>query len=190
MKKIKLGARPFFYPLPIVVVGSKNMGRVNFTTASFCSIIQKKPPLVQISLETENYSNSGIKENQSFSLNIPNVSLIKEVDYCGLVSGRDVDKSKVFKTFTGSLNDVPMITDCPVNLECKLVDLLNYNSGNDIFIGEIVEAYSSDEYIIDGVPNLAKINTFLFSIYENSYYSTGKKIGEAWREGKDYIKGQ
>ena len=76
-----------------------------------------------------------------------------------------------------------MIIETPLNLECRLVDVVNLNNDSEIFIGEITETYSSKKYIRKGNPYMKKLDPILFSINSNSYYKLGRRIGWAWKSG-------
>ena len=183
MEKIKLGANPYIYPMPTVIVGTKVENEPNFITVSYIGIVQHKPPMVSVTLVKGHHSNIGIKEYKSFSINIPNTKMIRETDFVGMNSGNDVNKASLFKIFYGELKNAPMINETPLNLECKLVDIINLKNDSEIFIGEIVETYSSKKYIKRGYPYMKKLDPILFSINSNSYYSVGKRIGWAWKSG-------
>jgi flavin reductase (DIM6/NTAB) family NADH-FMN oxidoreductase RutF len=185
MKK-KLGPHPYLYPLPTVIVGATVNKKPNFTTISYVGILQHKPPIISISLSKTHYSNEGIKENKSFSVNIPNTKMMRLTDFLGIYSGRKLDKAKLFNVFYGDLLTAPMIERAPVNLECKLVDVLDYNGTSEVFIGEIVQTYSEDKYMKNGLLNMKRIDPFVFSIHTNYFWNIGKKIGQGWLSGLKY----
>jgi flavin reductase (DIM6/NTAB) family NADH-FMN oxidoreductase RutF len=106
------------------------------------------------------YTNAGITENGTFSVNIPSVHMAEKVDYCGLVSGRRVDKSALFETFYGKLKTAPMIRECPFSAECRLIQTVELPM-EQLFVGEIVAAYSEDRYLTAGTPDMAKMNPLL-----------------------------
>lgn len=83
------------------------------------------------------YTNSGIKANKTFSVNIPSIKMVKETDCCGLVSGKDKNKSDMFKTFYGELKTAPMIEQFSINMECELKQTIDFST-HDIFVGKIV----------------------------------------------------
>ncbi len=91
------------------------------------------------------------------------------VDYCGLVSGRDIDKSLLFRNFYGDLN-VPMIEECPVNLECELDESIELEGTNTVFIGRIVQTYSNKDVLTNAHPDISKINPIVFSMYDYNYW--------------------
>jgi hypothetical protein len=118
-----------------------------------------------------------------FSINIPNTRMLKITDFIGMNSGEKVDKAALFDLFYGELGNAPMIMETPLNLECKLIDLINLNNGSEIYIGEIVQTYSSEKYTRRGYPYMKKLDPILFSINSNSYYNVGRRIGWAWKVG-------
>ncbi len=183
MEKIKLGKRNLIYPLPVVLVGTKVQEKPNYITVSFCSVVSKSPAMIAISLSKEQFSRFGIHDKGAFSINIPSSSMVELVDFCGLVSGRDKDKSKLYNNFYGLL-DVPMIQECPINIECKLVSSLELDGSNEIFIGEVIESYSENEYLSNNTPDITKVKPFVISMYDFFYWGIGEKIGKAWSIGK------
>jgi flavin reductase (DIM6/NTAB) family NADH-FMN oxidoreductase RutF len=112
---------------------------------------------------------------------------MQETDYVGLVSGRDTDKSKVFKSFFGSVDKAPLIEECPINMLCKLTKTVDL-PGRDIFIGEVLETYVNEECLTDGRLDFMKINPLLFTSPDASYWELGKIVGTAYKEGKTMIK--
>lgn len=187
MNKIALGASPCMYPLPTVIVGTQVDGKPNYMTLAFCGMVQLSPPMLAIGVNKKGFSNKGIQGTETFSVNIPSVRDIKYVDYCGLVSGSQTDKAAVFNSFYGKLETAPMIEECPVNLECKLVRKLDFNGSNYIYVGEIVQVYSNEDCITGKKPDLDKIKPVLFTLGDIKYWSVGECLGPAGEEGKKYI---
>ena len=99
MKKIQLQNQPPATPLPIVIAGALVDGKENYLTIGAYGVMSVQPPVVYISSMKAHYTNAGIKKTGYFSINVPSADLIKKTDYCGLVSGRDSDKSLVFSAF-------------------------------------------------------------------------------------------
>ena len=174
--------------MPTVLAGTVVNGKANFLTVAYCGIVQHSPAMISVTLGKQHYTNSGIKENRSFSVNIPSENLMKVTDYCGIQSGEKVDKGSLFEVFYGELGNAPLIKECAVNLECRLVEILDFGGSNEIFIGEIVEAYCDGKYLTNGLPDIAKIKPILFSMHDNTYWSVGKQLGKAWSIGADYTK--
>jgi flavin reductase (DIM6/NTAB) family NADH-FMN oxidoreductase RutF len=183
MKKIKLGAYPYIYPMPTVIVGTQVDGVPNFITVSYIGIVQHLPPMLSITLVDGHYTNNGIKKTGTFSINIPNTKMLVITDFIGMNSGSNIDKASLFELFYGELKNAPMISETPLNLECKLVQTIDLKNGNAIYIGEIVQTYSSRKYVRRGYPYMKRLDPILFSINSNSYYNVGRRIGWAWKIG-------
>jgi flavin reductase (DIM6/NTAB) family NADH-FMN oxidoreductase RutF len=186
MEKIAIGAKTFLYPMPTTLVGANVRGKPNFLTVAYCGIVQHSPAMIAVESSKTHYTNAGIKENGTFSVNIPSEEMVTITDYCGIVSGKTVDKSSLFETFYGKLGTAPMIKECPINLECKLVQTLDYGDPGEIFIGEIVEAYSEERYLTKGLPDIKKIKPIVFSMHDNNYWKIGEHLGRAWDIGKKF----
>ena len=186
MEKIAIGAKTFLYPMPTTLVGANVGGKPNYLTVAYCGIVQHNPALIAVSSGKKHYTNAGIKENGTFSVNIPSEELVTITDYCGIVSGTSVDKSILFEPFYGKLKTAPMIKECPLNLECKLVQTLDYGGSAEIFIGEIVEAYSEEQYLTNGLPDIKKIKPIVFSMHDNTYWKIGEHLAPAFKIGKKF----
>lgn len=182
-KEIRRGC--YLYPMPIVVVGALNEGRANFMTAAFCGMMNIKPPVVALGLELRHFTTGGIEKNGTFSVNIPSTSMVKAIDYCGLVSGHKVDKSNLFTVFYGHLGTAPMVEECPLTMECKLINKVEF-SPDGLFLGEVMAAYCNDEYMGEKMPDMAKIDPLIYSVGDSSYWSIGRRLGRAWEIGKGY----
>lgn len=186
MEKIKIGAKTCLYPMPTTLVGANVNGRPNYLAVAYCGIVQTSPAMIAIALRESRFTNAGIKENGTFSVNLPSEEMTKVTDYCGLASGREVDKSKLFDAFYGELKTAPMIKECPINMECRLIQRLDCGGSHDIFIGEIVEVYAGEQYLTNGLPDIKKINPILLSIYDRNYWKVGEHLGKAWKIGEEF----
>ena len=185
-EKKTIGSRNFLYPMPTVLVSADVNGKPNYLTVAFCGIVQAGPPMIAVTLGKMHYTNEGIRENKCFSVNIPSRHMLEVTDYCGIVSGKKADKSDIFRSFYGKLGKAPMIHECPVNLECRLVDTLDFGGGSEVFIGEIMESYAEEKYLCNGIPDVEKIEPIVFSMYDNNYWGIGKHLGKAWHSGKKF----
>ena len=186
LDKKEIGAKTFLYPMPVVLVGTVVNGQPNFLTIAYCGIAQHNPAMITVALGKSHYSNAAVRDNGTFSVNIPSVDMVKAVDYCGLYSGKQVDKSQVFEVFYGKLETAPLIADCPVNMECKLVQTVDAGGGSDIFLGAIVGVYAEDKYINNGLPDIKKIDPLVFSMHDNNYWRIGDHVAKAWHAGKAF----
>lgn len=186
MDKIKLGAGNFLYPLPATIVGANVEGKPNYLTVAYCGIVQNRPPMLSIALGKTHHTNSGIKENKTFSVNIPSEDMAEVTDYIGINSGKSVDKSGLFETFYGTLKTAPMVGECAINLECRLIRILELGGSNEVFIGEIMEAYTGGKYLTNGLLDMSKVKPIIFSRHDNSYWKVGARLGSAWSIGKSF----
>lgn len=182
MEKQEIGIEAIFYPMPCALVGANVGGKPNYLTVAWFSMVNFKPPYIAIALGNIHYTNPGIKENGAFSVNIPSTDMAEVTDYCGIASGRKYDKAKYFRTFYGKLKTAPMIEECPYNLECRLVQTVELPA-DELFIGEIVAAYSDARFLTDGMPNMKKINPLILSMPESTYLTVGERVGKAWEMG-------
>ena len=185
MDKQQIGTN-FFIPMPVVLVGSQVEGRANFMTVGWISRANSNPPMIVCGINSNHYTAGGINETKTFSVNIPSGDMLERIDYCGLVSGKKVDKSGVFEVFYGSLLTAPMIRECPVTLECRLVQSVVLPT-NTLFIGEIVGAFADGNVISNNKPDFPSINPLFLTMPDNRYWTLGQHAGDAWSAGKKLI---
>ncbi len=188
-KKAKLGSIPLIYPIPIILAGAMVQNKPNFETIGDVGILGIKPPIVFLSSGNTHYTNEGILENQTFSINFPPTSLLAETDYCGVVSGRNHDKSKLFTVFFGELGTAPMINECPVNLECKVIKEFSIQH-RQVFIGDVIQTYVNKELLYENnlkqrIKEMKYFDPIIYSL-DNKYYRIGEAIGEGYQEYKKF----
>jgi len=183
--KVELGAKNCLYPLPTTLVGALVNGKPNYTTIAHVGIMDLES--VSLGMNKLHYANLGIKENKTFSINIPSTKMVKETDFCGLVSGKTVNKADMFNTFYGKLKTAPMIEQCGINMECELIKTVDFPN-HDVFIGKIVATHCDDNILTDGVVDFEKVQPILFVMNDRRYWSLGKKIAKAWDVGKELMK--
>lgn len=188
MKKKKTGTYIPLPVVPIVLVGTKVKGHPNYATVGLVSGLNINPPIIGISLNNNHHSTLGLLENKTFSINIPSSDYVVETDYCGLFSGRDVDKSALFNTFFGELKSAPMIEEFPITCECKFTGQ-TINFGMDsLFVGEVVQVYVNEEYLDQNDRiDIQKVNPIYYSGLENLYRGLGKGLGNGWSIGRKLI---
>jgi flavin reductase (DIM6/NTAB) family NADH-FMN oxidoreductase RutF len=185
LMKRKLGAKNCLYPMPTTLVGAMVKGKPTFITIAHVGIMDLGS--VSLGMNKMHYTNAGIQESGTFSVNIPTVEMVKEADYCGLVSGKNVDKAALFEVFYGNLKTAPMIEECPINMECRLVQTVDFPR-HDIFIGEIVEAYCEERCLTEGIVDFSKVQPILFAMNDKSYWKLGERLARAWHVGKGFKK--
>ncbi|NMC48728.1 MAG: flavin reductase family protein, partial [Desulfovibrio sp.] len=146
------------------------------------------PPLLGVSINNRHHTGRGIAETGTFSLCIPGRGMVAATDYCGLVSGKNEDKARLFEVFYGDPPGPPMIRECPLCLELavtRTVDLTTHS----LFIGEITAAHAHADVLTDGRPDMAKIDPLLLTMHDNRYFALGEVVGAAWKDGKK-LKGE
>ncbi len=183
MKKIKTGWKLPPLCLPVALLGANVSGKPNFFTIAWFNMLQENPPLIAASMGKTYHTRQGIRENNTFSLNIPSTHMARIVDYCGLHSGKEVDKSRLFDVFYGELKTAPMVSECGLNIECRLVDSKKLDT-MDLIIGKIVQVYCEEKYLSDNKPDYKKIDPLLFFMPEGPYLEAGNFVAKAFDVGK------
>jgi flavin reductase (DIM6/NTAB) family NADH-FMN oxidoreductase RutF len=183
--KVKIAAKNSLYPLPTVLVGALVAGKPNYVAIAHVGIMA--PDTVSLGMNKAHYTNQGIKTNKTFSINIPSVKQIRETEYCGLVSGKKVDKAALVKPVYGKLEPAPLIEECPVNMECELVQTVDFPE-HDVFVGKVAATYCEESIVAKSSVDIEKLQPILFAMNDRSYYSLGKRLAKAWDVGKDLNK--
>ena len=165
MGKVVMGPTRLMYPMPVLLIGANIDEKPNFLAIAWSGIASDKPPMMSVALHHSRYTFRGVLQNMTFSINLPSEELLKEVDYCGSATGAKVDKVKVcrFKVFYGKLGNAPLIEQCPVNLECKVVQVLDLGS-HALVVGRVEETHISEDCLTDGKPDIDKIKPFAFAL--------------------------
>lgn len=187
MKKTKIELMPMLFPHPTVLVGADVNGKPDFVTMAWITIACGTPPWIAIALNHVRHSLKGVKQNMTFSVNIPNTALVKETDYCGLATGAKTDKAKdcKFKVFYGEVANAPFIEQCPVNIGCTAEHILKLGS-HYLIAGPIKEILVSDDCMTEGKPDAGKIDPIIYMTYPAvSYNKVGEFIGPAFRIGRE-----
>lgn len=186
MKKVTLGPQTLLYPMPAFLIGANVDGKANFMTAAWSGIANSNPPMVTVALQHHRYTYKGIKQTGTFSINVPSQNQVRQVDYCGMVSGTKKDKAVDcgFTVFYGKLQTAPLIEQCPLNLECKVMHILNLGS-HALVVGQIEEVHASEGCLQEGLPDADKVRPLVYSPgAEKCYYGLGEALAQAFSVGK------
>ena len=178
MKKQEWKPGNMLYPLPAVMVSCQRKGeKPNIVTVAWCGTICTNPAMVYISLRPERYSYDIIKETGVFAINLTTEKLTRAADYCGVRSGRDVDKFKEMHLTPeeGPKTGAPMIAESPVNLECQVTEIKELGSLH--MIGGLVKAVHVDETYLDPKGKFELNRTGLMAYSHGAYLSLGKTLG-------------
>ena len=167
------------YPVPAVMVSCARGGEhPNIVTVAWAGTICSDPAMVSISVRKERYSHDMIQETGEFVINLVTKELVFAADYCGVCSGRNVDKFQEMH-LTRSVSkivSVPGIEESPVNIECKVVEIKELGS-HDMFLAEVVSV-SIDEKYMDEKGKFNLNSTGLVSYSHGEYFELGKRLGK------------
>lgn len=166
------------YPLPVVMVSvADKEGKQNIITIAWTGTICSDPPMVSISVRPERYSYHMIKETGEFVINLTTRELAFATDYCGVKSGRDVDKFAAMQLtpVRGEKVKAPLIAESPVNLECKVTEVKHLGT-HDMFMAEVVCVHADEKYMDEQNRfHLEMADPIVYS--HGTYMTTGEKIG-------------
>ncbi|OGO78722.1 MAG: flavin reductase [Clostridiales bacterium GWB2_37_7] len=178
MSKLMWKPGTMLYPVPSVMVSCRNaQGENNIITIAWTGIICSDPAMLYISVRPERHSYDMIKETGEFVVNIPNSKLAFATDFCGVKSGRSINKFMHLKLTPAKANLVaaPYIDECPVNLECKVKDIIKLGT-HDMFIAEIM-CVNVDDSLLDSKGKLHLNKADLICYSHGEYKSLAKSLG-------------
>ena len=178
MSKVQWKGGTFIYPIPAVMVSCGTMEKSNIITVAWTGILNTNPAMCYISVRPERYSHNIIKENGEFAINLTTRQLAYATDWCGVKSGRGVDKFKEMKLTKEKANiiSVPLIKESPVSVECKVKEIVPLGS-HDMFVAEIVAIDADEKYIDEkGAFDISKCDLIAYA--NGGYYPLESKIGK------------
>lgn len=166
------------YPLPAVMVSVADaQGKPNIITLAWVGTVCTNPPMVSISVRPERYSHSILKENGEFVINLTTRELTFATDYCGVKSGRDVDKFKEMNLTPLPADQVkaPLIGESPVCIECRVREVLELGS-HDMFLADVLAVHVDEKYLDEsGKFHLEQAEPIVYS--HGDYLATGELLG-------------
>lgn len=178
MAKQTWKAGNMLYPIPAVMVSvTDGAGQDDIITVAWTGTICTNPPMVYISVRPSRFSHHMLMETGEFVINLTTEKLTRATDYCGVRSGRDVDKFKE----TGLTREkaefvkAPMIRESPVSIECRVTEVKKLGS-HDMFLAEVLAVHADEEYMDEN--NRFDLNRARPLVYSHGeYLGTGKKLG-------------
>ena len=166
------------YPIPAVLVSCKGAdGEENILTVGWAGTINTNPPMLSISVRPERHSYELIRSSKEFVVNLTTKDMVWATDYCGVVSGRDVDKFAKcgFNKQKADVVSCPMIAESPVNIECRVTEEKKLGS-HSMFIAKVVAVHADETYMdAKGKFSLASANPIVYC--HGEYFALGAKIG-------------
>ena len=178
MSKVIWKPGTFIYPIPAVMVTCGTIEKSNIITVAWTGILNTNPAMCYISVRPERYSHDIIKEKGEFVINLTTKQLAYATDWCGVKSGKNVDKFKEMKLTKEKANFVkaPLIKESPVSVECKVKEIVPLGS-HDMFVAEVLSIDVDEKYIDEkGAFNISKCDLIAYA--NGGYYSLNKKIGK------------
>ncbi len=165
-------------PVPAVMLTCADEdGHANIITVAWAGTVCSEPPMLSVSIREERHSYGLITKTGQFVVNIPSVDQVRAMDYCGVVSGRDIDKfAETGLTPTPAAQvRPPLIAECPINIECEVRQTLNLGS-HAMFVAEILQVHVNHR-MVTASGRFALEQARLAAFAHGGYYALGKKIG-------------
>ena len=178
MSKITWKSGTFEYPIPAVMVSCGTMQKSNIITVAWTGVVNTNPAMVYISVRPERYSHDLIQQSGEFVINLTTQKLAFATDWCGVKSGKDIDKFEKMHLTKEKADFVkcPMIEEAPVSIECKVKEVKKLGS-HDMFLAEVLAIHADEKYFnAKGAFDIAKCNLIAYA--NGGYYVLGKKVGK------------
>lgn len=178
MSKIKWKGGTLLAPVPPVMVSCGTMEKPNIITVAWTGLINTIPPKTYISVRPSRHSYELIKESGEFAINLTPTSLVKQADWCGIHTGRKVDKFARCNLTPDEANEIsaPLILECPISLECKVFDIIPMGT-HDMFLADIV-AVDVAPGLLDKSGRLCIERAHLAAFAHGEYFELGKSLGK------------
>ncbi len=178
MGKISWNGGALLAPVPPCLVTCKHGDTENVLTVAWTGILNTKPPRTYIAVRPERFSYDLIKQSGRFVINLTTASMVKTTDYCGVVSGRNVNKLEqcALATQPATKMDVPVLTDSPLALECVVREVIPMET-HHLFLADIV-AVDVEESLVDEKGKLHLDRAGLAAYAHGEYFALGEKLGK------------
>lgn len=166
------------YPLPVVMVSVADRdGKNNIITLAWVGTVCSEPPMVSVSVRPERYSHAILKETGEFVINLTTKELVFATDYCGVKSGRDVDKFRETRltALPASQVKAPLIGESPVNIECRVREVRELGS-HDMFLADVVAVHADEKYM-DENHKFCLENAEPIVYSHGTYFGCGERLG-------------
>ena len=185
--KVSIGSKTMPLPTPAWLVGSYDAeGKANLMTAAWGGICCSKPVCVTVSLQKPRHSYAALMERKAYTINVASAKDVAKVDYCGIVSGKNVDKFAAcgFTAVRSELVDAPYVAECPLVLECKVIRVEDLGM-HTMFVGEVMDVKVDEAAMKDGKPDPLLIDPIVYAPEDRHYYGLGANLGLGFSIGKE-----
>ncbi|MCX7697787.1 MAG: flavin reductase family protein [Bacteroidales bacterium] len=178
MAKIAWEPGTVLYPLPVVMVTCGTMECPNIITVAWTGIVSTTPPRTYVSIRPERHSHGIIKQNMEFTINLVSEKLAYHADFCGVRSGRHIDKFKTLglTPLPGTKNTCPCIAESPLSLECKVFEIISVGS-HDMFLADIVQVIAEESLFNRKTQHFHIEKEMLVGYLHGGYYTFDRFIG-------------
>ncbi len=178
MTKIVWKSGTLLAPLPPAMISCGTMEKPNIMTAAWTGIVNSDPPMTYVSIRPSRYSHGIITKTKEFVINMTTLNLVKAADYCGVKSGREINKFKemCLTPKPCSIIKAPQIEESPVSLECQVVQIFPFDT-HDMFLAKII-AVHVDDHFVDDSGKLWMEKMGLIAYAHGFYFTLGRKIGK------------
>ncbi|MDR3281396.1 MAG: flavin reductase family protein [Synergistaceae bacterium] len=190
--KRDVGAVASVFPTPIALCGTyDSAGKANLATLAWAGVCCSEPPSVQISVRPSRHTHAAIIERREFTVSIPASSQADIADYCGMASGKNVDKLAAagLDSIRGKFVNAPVVRQFPICMECRLTHRLEVGS-HDLFVGEVLASWIDEKYLDDlGVSDLLSLSPIAYAQLPGGgcYYAIGQSAGKSFSIGKTLL---
>ena len=166
--KLDTSPNPCFYPNPVVLVSVKYGSKESIITLAWVGTVCSDPPMVSMSIRPNRFSYDLLKESGECVMNFPKSSMLEEVQLCGTKSGKHIDKWNEcsFTRRKSKEVDVPAIDECPVNMECKITQIVNLGT-HDMFIAKVEALHIDDDWKKDNYPSMLTFTRGKYGVVKN-----------------------
>jgi len=187
MTKKKQPTQLLLGPIPAALIGCGNGDEDNIITLAWVGVVNSNPPMISAAVRPNRHSFNIIKESGEFTVNIPAADQVEIVDFCGTLSGKDINKFTRFglNPLKGLLDKAPMIEECPISMECKVKQTFELGS-HTVFLGEVISSYVSEE-ILDRKGKIDFSKVSILGFCAGSYLAVSPlnlNIGYTGKDGK------
>jgi flavin reductase (DIM6/NTAB) family NADH-FMN oxidoreductase RutF len=181
MARKSLPPATLLFPTPVVLVTCVDKeGKPNIITLAWAGVVNTDPPMIGISIRPHRYSHPCVKRTREFVVNIPSEEMVRKIDACGVISGKDVNKFATmgWTPVPAEKVKVPLIDECSVQLECQVKEILSLGT-HDLFIGQVVAVHVKEEIQNKkGKVDIAAFRPLVYCSGPNEYWSLGQCIGD------------
>lgn len=184
MKK-QLSVKPWLYPMPTPLVAAQHEGERGLLTVAWISMVSGTPPTIAMGLRSTRHTLRLIEASREFTVNVPRVGMEAVVDFCGIVSGDNLDKFAAagLTPAPSSIVGAPIVAECPFNIECRVVAIHEIGEYR-LVLGEVVETHADEDIVTaGGLVDVGLLNPLTYIPGVREYRGIGPKVADAYTVG-------